>query len=153
MYRQTASCELTEHAAVADYVELSRALEPLRRNGMRIAVDDAGAGFSSLQHIVALVPDVIKLDMSLTRSVDTDAARRALAAALVFFSKETSSTIIAEGVETTGELEALIELGVHGAQGYLLGRPLDLHHAKQLMPHLRGFESEEMRGRGGGPRR
>lgn len=115
--------EITEHASVASYEELKATLEPLRRSGIRLAIDDAGAGYASLQHIVTLAPDIIKLDMSLTRAINLDAARRALAAALVFFSQETHSLIIAEGIETEEELETLKGLGVHFGQGYLLGRP------------------------------
>ena len=71
--------EITEHAHVEDYDLLLRAMEPLRLRGMRLAVDDAGAGYSSLQHILQLRPDLIKLDMGLTRSIDSDPARRAMA--------------------------------------------------------------------------
>ncbi|OYX14116.1 MAG: hypothetical protein B7Z15_05030 [Rhizobiales bacterium 32-66-8] len=115
--------EITEHASVACYEELKSALAPIRRAGVRLAIDDAGAGYASLQHIITLAPDVIKLDMSLTRAVNMDGARRALTAALVFFSQETNSLIIAEGIETEDELHTLRTLGVPLGQGYLLGRP------------------------------
>ncbi len=118
--------ELTEHEVVADYDALLAALAPLRRDGVRIAVDDAGAGFASLQHILRLGPDRIKLDMSLTRAVDCDPARRALVAAMVSFSAETGASLIAEGVETAEELRALLAIGVQKGQGYFLGRPADL---------------------------
>lgn len=85
--------------------------------------DDAGAGYSSLQHILQLKPDTIKLDLSLTRAVDVDPARRALATALIFFARETGMRIVAEGIETEAELQMLKELGVNMGQGYLLGRP------------------------------
>jgi EAL domain-containing protein (putative c-di-GMP-specific phosphodiesterase class I) len=68
--------EITEHAYVEDYDGLLRALQPLRDRGVRLAVDDAGAGYSSLQHILQLRPDLIKLDMDLTRNIDLDPARR-----------------------------------------------------------------------------
>jgi EAL domain-containing protein (putative c-di-GMP-specific phosphodiesterase class I) len=96
---------------------------------MRVAVDDAGAGYSTLRHILDLRPDVIKLDMSLTRDIDSDPARRALAAALISFAHQTGSHIVAEGVETRGELEQLRKLGAEMAQGYLLGRPASLADA------------------------
>lgn len=118
--------EITEHASVPDYEALSMALEPLRKKGVRLAIDDAGAGYSSLHHILALRPDKIKLDMSLTRTVDVDAARRALTTALVFFSRETDCVIIAEGIETESELETLRLLGVPYGQGYLMGKPAPL---------------------------
>jgi EAL domain-containing protein (putative c-di-GMP-specific phosphodiesterase class I) len=125
--------EITEHAAVEDYAALGEALAPLRRTGVRVAIDDAGAGYASLQHIVRLSPDIIKLDMSLTRGIDTNLARRALASALVFFARETDCIIIAEGIETAAELEVLKLLGVSRGQGYFLGRPLDGHSARKLL--------------------
>jgi EAL domain-containing protein (putative c-di-GMP-specific phosphodiesterase class I) len=124
--------EVTEHAPVADYDALLAALRPLRSSGVRLAVDDAGAGYSSLQHILHLQPDLIKLDISLTRDIDTDPARRALASALIGFAYETHSRIIAEGVETAAELATLRALGVKKAQGYFLGRPVPLDLALSL---------------------
>lgn len=117
--------ELTEHANVADYEVLSEKLEPLRAMGMRVAVDDAGAGYASMRHVLATHPDIIKLDMSLTRGIDSDSPRRALAAALIEFARQTGSEVTAEGVETRAELDALQTLGVHHAQGYYLSMPLD----------------------------
>jgi len=75
---------------------------------------------------LATSPDIIKLDMTLTRSIDSDSPRRALAAALIAFARETHSGIVAEGVETAAELAALRALGVPDAQGYFLSRPLSL---------------------------
>ena len=124
--------EVTEHARV-DYPALFRALAPLRAEGVRLAIDDAGAGYASLQHIVQLKPDVIKLDMALTRTIDTDPARRALAAALIFFAQETKCHIVAEGIETRAELATLTQLGVPRGQGYLLGRPIPLTEALALV--------------------
>ena len=118
--------EITEHATIVDYAELNEALAPLRNRSLRVAVDDAGAGYASFRHILRLQPDIIKLDMSLTRDIDTDSARRALAAALISFAHETGSVIVAEGVETAAELDALRSLGVNKAQGYLFGRPAPL---------------------------
>lgn len=118
--------EITEHAAVADYAVLKRWLEPLRESGVRLAIDDAGAGYSGLNQIVELVPEFIKLDLFLTRDIDTDAVKRALAAALVSFSRQIGARLIAEGVETAAELSVLEALGVECAQGFFLGRPLPL---------------------------
>lgn len=115
--------EVTEHAVVDDYPELAAALEALQARGVRLAVDDAGAGYASLRHILLLKPDFIKLDISLTREIDRDIARAALAAALVHFAHRTGSRLVAEGVETATELQTVKVLGVHAAQGYLLGRP------------------------------
>lgn len=124
--------EITEHADVEDYLRLGDILQPLRSRGMRLAVDDAGAGYSSFRHILRLQPEYIKLDISLTRDIDRDRGRRALAAALIGFARETGSELIAEGVETTSELEALRQLGVHKGQGYLLGRPAPFEVAQEL---------------------
>jgi EAL domain-containing protein (putative c-di-GMP-specific phosphodiesterase class I) len=124
--------EITEHAHVEDYGRLGAALAPLRARGIRLAVDDAGAGYASLQHILHLQPDIIKLDMTLTRNVDGDPARRALAAALIDFARNTGIRIVAEGVETEAELATLRQLGAHYAQGYLLGRPMPLAEARRI---------------------
>lgn len=118
--------EITEHAAIDAYEQLNAALGALRRNGVRIAVDDAGAGYSSFRHILRVRPDVIKLDMALTRDIDRDRARQSLASALIRFARETGSAIVAEGVETAAELRTLRLLGVTAAQGYHLARPGDL---------------------------
>jgi EAL domain-containing protein (putative c-di-GMP-specific phosphodiesterase class I) len=115
--------EITEHAQVADYGELLRAVGDFRSRGGRLAIDDAGAGFASLSHVLALLPDVIKLDMSLTRGIDQDRNRRALAAAMISFAAELHATIIAEGIETREELEALRSLGVGYGQGFYLAPP------------------------------
>ena len=98
----------------------------MRASGVRLAIDDAGAGFASLRHILLLRPDFIKLDVSLTRDIDTDVARRALARGLTSFGTEIGTTIVGEGVETANELRTLQELGVGTAQGYFLGRPTAL---------------------------
>ena len=118
--------EITEHVEIPDYAGFITAVAPLRAQGMKLVVDDAGAGYASFRHIVKLKPDAIKLDMSMTRDIDSDPSRRALAAALMTFAAQTGSQIVAEGVETNAELRVLRELGVDTAQGYLLGHPLPL---------------------------
>jgi EAL domain-containing protein (putative c-di-GMP-specific phosphodiesterase class I) len=125
--------EITEHDHVEDYEELRRALEPLRLAGIRIAIDDAGSGYASMRHILNIAPDFIKLDISLTRAIDRDDMRRALAAALIAFGRQTKCCIIAEGVETDAELATLRELGVHSAQGYRLGRPVAIDSLRRLL--------------------
>lgn len=115
--------ELTEHEPVEDYALLNRALEPLRAQGVRIAVDDTGAGFASLRHILDLRPDTIKIDIGITRGVDTDLIRAAVAGMLIGFAQEVGISVIAEGVETEAERQALLRLGAVQGQGYLLGRP------------------------------
>lgn len=115
--------EITEHAAIDDYDALSPHVATLRADGTRLAVDDAGAGFASLRHTLQLTPDFIKLDISLTRGIDTDRSRRALAAGLIGFAHELGAEIIAEGIETRDELEALRTLGVRYGQGYYIAAP------------------------------
>lgn len=127
--------EVTEHSTVDDYEQLCAVLRSWRERGVRLAVDDAGAGYSSLRHILALQPDLIKLDMSLTRNICLDPARKALAAALIGFAHETGSGIIAEGVETSAEFATLRALGVDRVQGYFLGRPMPLDAAARLFAH------------------
>ncbi len=116
--------ELTEHTRVNDYAKFGQGIGSLRRQGVRLAVDDAGAGFSSLQHVLNLRPDVIKLDIGLTRGIDKDPARRALGRALLTFGLDAyDASIVAEGIETEGELEVLRALGCPCGQGFYLGRP------------------------------
>ena len=107
--------ELTEHTPVEDYPALNVALERLRGRGIRLAVDDAGAGFSSLNHILLMRPEIVKLDVSLIRDIDTDVARRSLVRGLCHFTAEIGADCIAEGVETDAQARTLRELGVsHG---------------------------------------
>lgn len=127
--------EVTEHSMVADYDILLRQLETLRFRGVRLAIDDAGAGYAGLQHIVRLHPDIIKLDISLTQQIDESVVRRSLGAALVSFANEIGADIVAEGIETGAELATLTELGVPLAQGYFLGRPSDLETARAWFVH------------------
>jgi PAS domain S-box-containing protein len=114
--------EVTEHAVVGDYVALQEAVTALGE-GVQIAVDDAGAGFSSLRHVIELQPDFVKLDIGLIRGIDGDDARRALVAGMAHFATETGCLLVAEGIETAAELAALRTLGVGFGQGFLLGRP------------------------------
>jgi EAL domain-containing protein (putative c-di-GMP-specific phosphodiesterase class I)/CheY-like chemotaxis protein len=127
--------EITEHAPVGDYEVLARSLAGFRSEGGRVAIDDAGAGFASLRHIVRLAPDIIKLDISLTRDIHADRTRRALAAALISFARETGTVIVAEGVEHREELLTLRQLQVDQAQGYHLSRPV----APAELTSIKGF--------------
>lgn len=130
--------EITEQLPIDDYDAVLARLTPLCAKGMRLAVDDAGAGYSSLKHIFKLKPDLLKFDMSLTRDVDRDPMRQALIVALAGFAQKTGSRIVAEGVETEAELAALRKLGVGLAQGYLLARPAPLD---EMMPETLGFDA------------
>jgi PAS domain S-box-containing protein len=115
--------ELTEHAVIADYARFNAAVSGLRERGIRLAVDDAGSGFASLRHILDVHPEIIKLDMALTRHIDRDDGRRALASALCDFAGNLGAQVIAEGIEEQQELDELLGLGIEYGQGYLLGRP------------------------------
>jgi EAL domain-containing protein (putative c-di-GMP-specific phosphodiesterase class I) len=138
--------EVTEHAAVNDYAALVRALAPLRQR-VRLAIDDVGAGYSGLRHILDLAPDLIKLDMSLVRDIDKDPARRSLALAMVGFASGIDSQIVAEGVETAEELAILRELGVPRAQGYYLCRPMPLMAVRHFLLGARAGAGKEARKR------
>ncbi len=119
--------ELTEHEKIRDYAGVRRAIS--RLTGVRLAVDDAGSGFTSLSHIVELAPDIVKLDISIVRGVDQDPVRQAMAAGIAYFALESGTQVVAEGVETEGEANALrsLSLTVGGrpllGQGYYFGRP------------------------------
>lgn len=115
--------EITERHAIKDFEIFKVALEHYRRQGFSIAVDDAGAGHSSLRVVAALRPEVIKIDLSLVRDIDRDRAKHALVSALVTFAKRIDALVLAEGIETEAELNTLIEIGVPFGQGFLLGRP------------------------------
>jgi EAL domain-containing protein (putative c-di-GMP-specific phosphodiesterase class I) len=115
--------ELTEHVVVDDYGPIRTRIARFREKGARIAIDDTGAGFSSMRHILLLQPEIIKLDQSLTHGVDHDPARRALASSLVSFAKDIGSDLIAEGVETADELQTLERLGAQWVQGFHIARP------------------------------
>ena len=118
--------ELTEHVEIADYGPIYKAIGSLRESGIKVAVDDLGAGYASLRHILTLGPDLMKLDLALTRGIHEDPARQALAACLVAFGADVGTIIVAEGIETEHELETLRRLGVRFGQGYYLGRPKPL---------------------------
>ena len=125
--------EVTEHDAVTDYEALLESLRDLRSRGLRLAVDDMGSGYANLRHILQLAPDIIKLDVELTRGIDQDTPRRALAASFASFAAEIGAKIVAEGVETETEFNTLKDLGIQLGQGYYMARPGSL----PLPPGLR----------------
>ena len=115
--------EITENERVADDERLATRLEPLRARGARIAVDDAGAGYSGLQQVMRIQPDIIKLDRSLVANVDSDPAKAALIDSFVRFARRTGASVCAEGIETPEELKVLADLDVTYGQGFGLARP------------------------------
>ena len=115
--------ELTEQVRIESYASLEPALDELRSRGALFAVDDAGAGYAGLQHLLALRPNFIKLDRELVAGLDHDEAKRALVDVLGGFADRIDAWIIAEGVETVAELDVLLALRVPLAQGFYLARP------------------------------
>ena len=115
--------EITEHDKVDNYSQLAERLSHLRGRGASVAVDDAGAGHSSLRHVMQLRPEWIKLDRSLIQDCDRDPGKRALIRSMVAFNEEIGSQLVAEGVETKAEMDTLMNLGVEVAQGYFFARP------------------------------
>ena len=115
--------EITEAAPVSDYDVLLRALAVLRDAGASIAVDDAGAGYASLNHVMQLRPDFVKLDRALVQDVDRDPAKHALVETLGVLAGRLDSWLLAEGIERPGEREVLAAMGVPLAQGFGLARP------------------------------
>ena len=130
--------EITEHAAIDNVQALIEHLQPFREQGGRLAIDDVGTGFSGLSQIVALSPEVIKLDRSLIVGIDTDRSRAAMAASLVGYSANVGATLLAEGIEDSITSQALADLGVSLAQGYYHGPPApspDPAAPETLPPH------------------
>jgi EAL domain-containing protein (putative c-di-GMP-specific phosphodiesterase class I) len=115
--------EITEETLVHSDMQLLDAIEPLRARGARLAVDDMGAGYSGLRQITTVMPSYLKLDRSLIAGIDSDRDRAALVGALVGYSKQVGCLLVAEGVETEAELQAVRRLGVSLVQGFYLSRP------------------------------
>ncbi|MGJ8623501.1 MAG: EAL domain-containing protein [Yoonia sp.] len=124
--------ELTEHEVISDYDELMREIDFLRHSRVRIAIDDAGVGYSGLQQILKLKPDLIKLDMALIRDIDADIVKKSLVIAMLQFAEQTSTLVVAEGIETDKEFETLKSMQVDLMQGYFIGRPMPLSDATSL---------------------
>ncbi|MBM7867550.1 EAL domain-containing protein [Heliobacterium gestii] len=115
--------EITERTAIHDFGSFRRTLQHYRKQGFQVAVDDAGAGYSSLQAIAELQPDYIKIDMSLVRDIDASPIKQALMETFVTFGRKIGAKIVAEGIETEKELRFLSQIGVDIGQGYFIGRP------------------------------
>ncbi|BDG59234.1 EAL domain-containing protein [Caldinitratiruptor microaerophilus] len=115
--------EVTERTVLNRSPDFLEALEGFRRMGGLVAIDDLGAGDSGLRALLAVKPDYIKLDMEIVRGIDRSPWQEALAAGLVHFARRVGVQVVAEGVETRAELDALRRIGVDLAQGYLIARP------------------------------
>lgn len=121
--QSSAVIEVTEHEIIEDYKIVNDALKPLRAMGIKLAVDDVGAGFASLKHILSLKPDIIKIDQSIVKNIDLNSDAQAITRAIVSFSQEIKYDVVAEGIETSAELETLKQAKVYLGQGFLLGVP------------------------------
>jgi EAL domain-containing protein (putative c-di-GMP-specific phosphodiesterase class I)/CheY-like chemotaxis protein len=115
--------EITERAKMSSSFSWERALERVKQMGFGIAVDDLGSGYSALSMLAELQPDFLKIDMSIIRDVDTDTHKRRLVDLLCSFAEATDSRVVAEGVETRAEADALEDAGVQMLQGFLFGMP------------------------------
>jgi EAL domain-containing protein (putative c-di-GMP-specific phosphodiesterase class I) len=115
--------ELTEVIPDDEYPHFISAITPLRDRGLRIAIDDSHSGAAALSRMVHLRPDFIKLGRDIISGVDSDSTQQSLAASMVDFAEQIGTALVAEGVETRAELQALTDLGISAGQGYLLGRP------------------------------
>lgn len=115
--------ELTEKEAVTDYKKFEKVIDNYRKQGFRIAVDDAGTGYNSLKTLISLKPEFIKLDKSLIRDIHNQPPQQQLVELLLEFAVQSNTQVIAEGIETCMEFNFLTSLGIHFGQGYALGRP------------------------------
>ena len=115
--------EITERVALDGVPDASARIAMLRRLGFRIAVDDLGAGYAGLASLAALEPEIVKLDMSLVRGIEHSATKRRVVGAMATLTRELGSRVVAEGVETASERDAIESAGVDLLQGWLIGRP------------------------------
>ncbi len=115
--------EITERAGIEDFAHFRKRLEPLRELGFLVAIDDLGSGYSSLNNVAELEPDVIKLDILLIRGIEHSKVRRNLVRQLVSFANGIGCRVVAEGIETQEQMEVVTDLGCHLLQGFYLARP------------------------------
>lgn len=115
--------EVTESERIHDLEHLKRIFAEYGRQGFITAIDDFGAGYSGLNLLAAFQPNILKLDMALTRDIDKDAVRQAIVAGIVLAAQRLGIGIIAEGVESAGERDALLDMGIRYMQGFFFARP------------------------------
>jgi EAL domain-containing protein (putative c-di-GMP-specific phosphodiesterase class I) len=130
--------EITEGEEVQDHAHLANIVKAYRQMGFRTAIDDFGAGYSNLNLLARFQPDIIKLDMELIRGIDTDGIRQLLVRSMITICRDIGSEVVAEGIETTGELEVLLDMGVRLIQGYLIAKPAFQTLAEPIWPVQRG---------------
>lgn len=124
-YASRVVLELTERASGESIADLRERVTRLREMGFRLAIDDVGAGYAGLQYFAQLAPDFAKIDMSIIRGLDTDPVRQRIVLSLAQMCRDLGIKVVAEGVETVGERDALVRIGCDALQGYLLGRPAE----------------------------
>ena len=115
--------EITEHEELVDKEHLKSIIGEYKRQGFKTAIDDFGAGYSGLNLLAEFQPDIIKLDMALVREIDHDPVRQAIVQGTLGVCRALAIEVIAEGVETAGELALLQSMGIHLFQGFLFARP------------------------------
>lgn len=116
--------EITENTETGDVQDVRRSLRPFRRLGMKVALDDVGTRHTCFEHIFWLEPDYIKVDRTFIQDIDTHARKQGIVHGLSLMSEKVGASLLAEGIESHGELKTVTDIGVPYAQGYLLGRPL-----------------------------
>ena len=126
--------EITENAVIDDFAHMREVVRRLRGSGFRIAIDDAGAGYAGLQTMVEIEPDFIKLDMSLTRGIESSIVKQKLVGTLRDFCRQAFITLVAEGIETRAQLDALLTLGIDFGQGFLFAHPGSPHPEITVCP-------------------
>lgn len=124
--------EVTEGEQVVDHDKLIAIIRAYKEFGLLTAIDDFGAGYSGLNLLADFQPDIIKLDMLLTRNIDSDRVRRSIVAGILTVCRELDIMVIAEGIETDAEYATLREMGVAYFQGYLFARPVFQDFARSI---------------------
>ncbi|MNP23542.1 Phytochrome-like protein cph2 [compost metagenome] len=125
--------EITERHSINDFEQMASIVRSYRTQGFRFAVDDAGSGYSSLQSISELIPDIIKIDKSVIRNIDREAVKVAMLRSLLYFAENINCTVIAEGVEREEEANVLLQNQVHMGQGYYFARPQPFEHGRNVI--------------------
>ena len=125
--------EVTESTAMADGDSGFRALRDLSATGIRVAIDDFGTGYSSLEQLRRMPVDIVKVDRSFVSGMSEDSTDHALVAAVVGMGRALKLAVVAEGIETPSQAEALRELGCHIGQGFLFAKPLSAEAMNELL--------------------